>query len=408
MLPANPTLALRERWESPEGLSAWGAVLAAIARGDDWREVLGELPGHPRLDPSQGDLRGIDLTGADLRGVDLSFARLDSALLDGAQLDGACLRHAVVSGATLQAATARRADLSGLVALATNLGRADLQEADLSSANLARARLVQANLLGASLKYASLAGADLSGADLRGAHLFAADLGGTRFVRVRTDADRWRRPTFAAAHGGFPSLASAVGRYEPLLHLASPGDVVDVIEDRLSRSREAAREVAALLEASDWRSQLVGAVAALLCPADPWLDERLWSALERDSWVSPQLAAATWYRDPFFVARAAPLLADPLGAPKRAGALAAVCRASAFVEPLVRSSVERVEALVGRPEPAAAIGDFTPAVWAALGFGHRHAVVWASRVWWRVPPAARQAWVRREPPGGRGGPPSSA
>lgn len=376
------------------GRSAWGEALAALSRGGDWRRAVATLPGVPSLDPAQGDLRGIDLRGVDLRGVDLAFARLDAAQLDEAQLDGADLAHASLDGASLAGASLVRVRAGFVVGRGADLTGADLREAWLEGANLAGAALAGTRLSGARLAGATLGGADLTGADLRGAHLYGVDLDGARLVRARSDADRLRRASPLAARTGFPALAGVVPRAAPLLHLVDTAALVDLVDDRVGRAADPPREVAALLDDPDWRAQLVGVVAALVCPPDAWLDERLWSALDRGSFVSPQLAVAVYLRDPLFVGRAAPLL-DPYASPKRAGALAALVDRAGPVEPRARQAVERISALLARGGERS--GDFGAARWAELDFGARFAPRWADRAEATVSPRARAAWARARP-----------
>ncbi len=97
----------------------------------------------------------------------------------------------------------------------------------------------------------------------------------------------------------------SVPGYLLLLHLDDkPVQVV------LSRMRNAMREagdpnkyIRRLLQDTDWRPHLVGAVAILLSDQQDLLAD-LWSAFDAGSWVVPQLAATAVLADRDFVQRA--------------------------------------------------------------------------------------------------------
>jgi hypothetical protein len=95
-----------------------------------------------------------------------------------------------------------------------------------------------------------------------------------------------------------------VGAYLALLNLNEPsGWAVEVVRECCghARSRESAVR---LLGDANWRMNLVGGVALLVSePAEEQLTA-LWSALGRDSWVTPQLAVIAARVDPDFVSQA--------------------------------------------------------------------------------------------------------
>ena len=83
-------------------------------------------------------------------------------------------------------------------------------------------------------------------------------------------------------------------------------------------------EICALLSESNWRPNLVGGVVVLRAQrADAAVLDALWDAIDRPSWVSPQLAVAASVVDPKFADKARPRVGSA-GA-KTANALAALC-----------------------------------------------------------------------------------
>jgi hypothetical protein len=54
------------------------------------------------------------------------------------------------------------------------------------------------------------------------------------------------------------------------------------------------------LRQTDWRAHLVGAVAIAALAYDAEAMRGLWTAVDKGSWVTPQLAAAAFLRDPTF------------------------------------------------------------------------------------------------------------
>jgi hypothetical protein len=103
-----------------------------------------------------------------------------------------------------------------------------------------------------------------------------------------------------ASFGPFAAIFEAGGPgYLSLLRVREPGAqiVIDGIAKALSCG-ESAQWVAALLQEANWRPHLVGAVALLL---EPSLDcQLLWQAVDRGSWVTPQLVVTATLVDPTF------------------------------------------------------------------------------------------------------------
>lgn len=101
----------------------------------------------------------------------------------------------------------------------------------------------------------------------------------------------------------FENVDSGIPGYLALLHLSSSG--VQVAIDRIAvalRGPDAEHWFAALLQEVNWRPHLVGAIAVLL---EPKLDCRLlWGAIDRGSWVIPQLVITAAFVDPMFRKRA--------------------------------------------------------------------------------------------------------
>lgn len=117
-----------------------------------------------------------------------------------------------------------------------------------------------------------------------------------------------------APFAAFPSFAplfqermpSGVPAHLQLLNLGPRAvEAVDAVRDATMRSGERLDvEIAALLAESNWRPQLVGAVAVLVANANDVRLTALWSAIDRPCWSSPQLVAVASFADAAFDARA--------------------------------------------------------------------------------------------------------
>lgn len=108
--------------------------------------------------------------------------------------------------------------------------------------------------------------------------------------------------------GGFSPFFNSEGGYgySTLLHLHSPS-APGVLSKVLNCCRSVDnphKEVADLLEESNWRPHIVAAVAISLLHYESTSMTSLWAAFDSGSWVSPQLAAAACLRDPDFLAHA--------------------------------------------------------------------------------------------------------
>jgi hypothetical protein len=59
-----------------------------------------------------------------------------------------------------------------------------------------------------------------------------------------------------------------------------------------------------MLKDPDWRPHLVASIAVLVSPDPASFSHPLWGALDRGSWVAPQLAVTLLHSDPAFVSEA--------------------------------------------------------------------------------------------------------
>jgi Macro domain len=124
---------------------------------------------------------------------------------------------------------------------------------------------------------------------------------------LQTALGEAQRATIFARFPSFEPLfakneTAQVPHYLLLLNVAPLAkEAVNEIRHALSRSGDRLDiEVVALLGESNWRPQLVGAVAALVAGPNEQRIEALWRAIDRPSWVSPQLVAAVSVLDAAF------------------------------------------------------------------------------------------------------------
>ena len=107
------------------------------------------------------------------------------------------------------------------------------------------------------------------------------------------------KPLFEGQPGTTP-------RYLTLLNAVREDAAFAIAEIRAARQRSGDNleaELRAMLLYDNWRPQIVGAVALLL-GATPSQTRLLWEAIEKPSWISPQLAATAYQVDPNFCAEA--------------------------------------------------------------------------------------------------------
>ena len=143
---------------------------------------------------------------------------------------------------------------------------------------------------------------------------------------------------------GRGSLRTALARgshevapYLMMLHLAGADGpaALGIVRGVLAQGVDE-QEALALLADTNWRPNLVVAFAAAVGLSSPAVTDALWTALDRGSWVAPQLAVAALIADDRFLDRARARLLDPtrLDA-KAAGALLAMATVAAPGEPWV-------------------------------------------------------------------------
>lgn len=103
----------------------------------------------------------------------------------------------------------------------------------------------------------------------------------------------------------FRSLLGPGAPYLELLSLRSD-QALRPVRAALAGSGRMVADVETLLRTLYWRPQLVGAVASLLLsgPACGGLAGEVWAALDRGSWVAPQLVVIALQLDPGFEAQA--------------------------------------------------------------------------------------------------------
>lgn len=106
------------------------------------------------------------------------------------------------------------------------------------------------------------------------------------------------RPEFGVFSPMFTDLA-----YLFLLHLPDE-DSARIALDRLRQICASAPpphpDIQKLLDYPNWRAHLVAAAALILTPRNPASTTAAWGALDKGSWVAPQLAAALSIVDPNF------------------------------------------------------------------------------------------------------------
>jgi hypothetical protein len=110
---------------------------------------------------------------------------------------------------------------------------------------------------------------------------------------------------FSSAFGSYPG-------YLAFLRMSTDCQVViDRVEDSIGNARgiEEGRAglavwMARLFEEVNWRPHLVGAIALLLGAGRAAEIGALWRAIDRGSWVGPQLVVTAYFRDPEFASAA--------------------------------------------------------------------------------------------------------
>jgi len=102
--------------------------------------------------------------------------------------------------------------------------------------------------------------------------------------------------------GVFAPLLESTDGYLALLNLDARHSIhaVSSVVKCCQTSAHPHREIARLLDESNWRPHIVAAVAVSAVEYDHTSMARLWAAFDAGSWVAPQLAVAAYLRDPNF------------------------------------------------------------------------------------------------------------
>lgn len=100
----------------------------------------------------------------------------------------------------------------------------------------------------------------------------------------------------------FDGVYTSYSGYLPLLGLR-PGDATQSAIDRVEHALHAGESqlwLDAMLAERNWRPHLPAAVALLLDRSQTLSPVSLWSAIDRGSWVAPQLVVAALFSDAEF------------------------------------------------------------------------------------------------------------
>ena len=127
-------------------------------------------------------------------------------------------------------------------------------------------------------------------------------------------------PAFEPEGLSVPGYLELFALNEPRAQVA-----LDLIERALSAG-DPRPWVDLLLGDPDWRPHLIGAMAVILDEGRSLDPGCLWAAMDRSSWVSPQLAVTAYLVDGRFAARARERLEGGRASAKLCAALAHLCR----------------------------------------------------------------------------------
>jgi hypothetical protein len=103
--------------------------------------------------------------------------------------------------------------------------------------------------------------------------------------------------------GIFDPLLKGTVVYLKLLHLDG-SEAVSLVMKCCASVSNPYEDICRLLRQINWRSHLVAAVALATLPGSTEANYELWNAIDKGSWVTPQLAAVAFLRDPMFACRA--------------------------------------------------------------------------------------------------------
>jgi hypothetical protein len=118
-----------------------------------------------------------------------------------------------------------------------------------------------------------------------------------------------------ARREGFPTFVQALRRWYLRLLRAPVPTPLWIVETSVAVSPAPEAEALALLRFGNWRMVLVGAAAMLAGAASAENVQRAWEALDRGSWVAPQLAAVLLLVDGAFEPEARARLLQALDLP---------------------------------------------------------------------------------------------
>ena len=107
-------------------------------------------------------------------------------------------------------------------------------------------------------------------------------------------------------YGIFAPLLKRTIVYLKLLHLDGPEatGAVSLVMKCCASVPNPYEDICRLLRQNNWRSHLVAAVALATLPSNTEANIELWNAIDKGSWVTPQLAVVGLLRDPMFADRA--------------------------------------------------------------------------------------------------------
>jgi hypothetical protein len=132
-------------------------------------------------------------------------------------------------------------------------------------------------------------------------------------IRQAAEIARKQRPHFGIFWPLFEPLSESntVPGYLTLLYIGPGKDQAAEVKAAISSILKCCRnssvvyqDIGRLLDKPDWRPHLVAAVALATLGYDENAFIKLWNAFDSGSWVSPQLAAVAFLRDPGFAANA--------------------------------------------------------------------------------------------------------
>jgi hypothetical protein len=111
-------------------------------------------------------------------------------------------------------------------------------------------------------------------------------------------------PNVAQGFGIFSPLFAG-GGYLKLLNLQpDAAQAISLIMKCCAAPANPYPDICRMLRDVNWRPHLVGAVAIATLASDSKVNDELWTAIDRGSWVTPQLVAVAFLRDPMFADRA--------------------------------------------------------------------------------------------------------